>query len=474
MIQFLNRYGLLVLIVVQCLLCIPSLLYLPIALDEPFSIFHAQQPWEVLWEEIPKGNNPLGHFVLLKIWMSFAGTAPFSLRLFSLLIRVLTLIAMFELGKKILPKKFVFSAILVFIFLRINHYVAVEVRMYGLFTLFFVLILNDFLNLLERKKNARFVYQLGLWNVGLLYVHYLGVLVLGFELLMLILFVKHLDKSVLIHFCLTLIISVVLYYPQLYILYNRINSVGEQGTWVELPLLRDLWINLIKIFNNEFAFYATLLLIVSFAFFKKANPFYFKSWKERFILIWFLLGYFGIFFFSYIYQPFFTIKYLQFLSVPMIFILMIIVKNCLPMQKKEYSVFLFLIPFLLSFKLIPDINRNPDRLVGFVKEEFIKNQTTVYYCPPHYNYELAYHWNSESFNLYSNLEEFLEKENIYAVYDWAEVLENRFGSKRKIYIDFDAKFLYPNNNILEELNANCTFVKSAEFKGDFRVYIYEN
>ena len=137
---------------------------------------------------------------------------------------------------------------------------------------------------------------------------------------------------------------------------------------------------------------------------------------------------------------------------------------------KRYLPFLIIVPFILSFKPIPEINRNTDELVEYIKP-YMNDGATVYFCPPHYSLTLAYHYDQEIFKDYKLCEERMIDEGFKSLYN-SDDLSVSVESSKIIYIDFDSKLLYPENGVLETLDQTHSFLESKSFEGGFKVYVY--
>lgn len=171
---------------------------------------------------------------------------------------------------------------------------------------------------------------------------------------------------------------------------------------------------------------------------------------------------------SILFQPIFFIKYLQFLTVPLFLFLVGILSHYNLSGYKRVLPFLLLVPFMLSFKPIPDVNRDTDELVAHIN----KSKTvdcTVFYCPPHYELTLAYYYNKSIFEDYKNTSLRMKKAGFVSIYS-AEDLD--YTTSEILYIDFDSKLLYPGNGILEKLDAELDFISVESFKGGFAIYRY--
>lgn len=466
-----NKY-ILLLIGIQAIICFPILNLFPISLDEPFSIYHSQFSLNHIVSELSTGNNPIGHYVLLKYWIDMFGISPFAVRSLSVLISFVLIVFLYRLSREFMRPKVAFTAVLACLLLRVNHFVAMEARMYGLFTLFFVLALYYWYKILNKSGGFKYFIFLAIVNALLLYTHYLGALVIGFQFVLLISHFKNWSTKLIGNSAISFGITGVLFWPQLSVFLFRLNEVGDAGTWVSPPTFEDLWINLVKLSNNTLTILSLFIIVIGLLIIIKQKNQKLHFREANFFLFWFLTGYFGIFIFSYVYQPFFNLKYLQFLSIPFIFWLFSLIDSNPLKGRLKFAPFILLLPVVLSFKLIPSINRNPDVLVEYVEKCAQEKSSMIYFCPPHYNLTIAYHLDRDLFkNLH--LEKALITRNVYGVYTAQDIrIDENF--ERLIYIDFDTKFLYPNNEILKDLDSRFTYIKSTSFKGDFNVYIYEN
>lgn len=462
-----DRKIILGLILLQLVMCLPMLNQFPIALDEPFSIFYSQQPIQEFWKIFTHENNPPLHFVLLHGWIKLFGISAFAVRSLSVLVSLISLIYLYKFGRKFWKKKYAALLVGLFIFSRVNHLVAMEARMYGLLTLFFILILYDFYNFLFEDKPV--YLQLGIWNALLLYSHYLGGVIIFMEVLLFLLYYKKWTRLKIGHALIAMLVGVVLYLPGLSLFFNRANDYASNGTWVSKPQWADLWFNFIKFFNNELTFFSVIGLLLLLFFFRVKDHQHSTNSPIPYFSIWLFGTYFILFFISILFQPVFIIKYTQFLTIPL-FLLIIGFAAQFPQQRNfRFLPFLLIIPFAFSVKIIPDLNRNTDELVDFVIAQK-QESTTVYFCPPHYNKTLAYYYNQSIFMDYENTDLLMESDGVIPIYDEAGL---NLKLEHIIFIDFESKHLYPSNTILETLAAHYSIEASRTFKGGFVVYSYK-
>lgn len=454
-------------IILQIAICFPVLNQFPIALDEPFSIFHSQQPLHTFWKIFEDGNNAPLHFILLHGWIKLFGISAIAVRSLSLVINLVSIIFLYKLGRKFWSQSYTGLLIGLFIFSRLDHFVAMEARMYGLFTLFFILILYDSYQLLFEEK--RVYLLLGTWNALLLYSHYLGGAILLMELLIFVFYYRLWTPKKLKYVLISILISLLLYLPNIALLLSRSNDFKKNGTWVDVPEWTDLWTVLVKLMNNQVTFFMTVLLLVGLYLLRERKEHSPLGKEVSYFTVWFIGTYMMFYLISVFVQPIFIIKYVQFLTIPLFLILVGLAERYKPSPKLRFIPFLMCIPFALSFKYIPDVNREPDQLVAYVLS-LKKDNTTVYYCPSHYNNTLAYHYDLILFQNYDNMINLMEKDGFVAIQSGEDVNVNL---TEFIYIDFESELLYPNNNILSTMNEGFVFEELREFKGGFTVNYFK-
>lgn len=85
-------------------------------LDEPFSIFHAQNNLGDLFGIFKNENNPPLHFLLLHFWEQAFGISPFAVRSLSLIFSILTVVVIWKIGTKFFSQQIALFTCLFFIF----------------------------------------------------------------------------------------------------------------------------------------------------------------------------------------------------------------------------------------------------------------------------------------------------------------------------------------------------------------------
>ncbi len=292
------------------------------------------------------------------------------------------------------------------------------------------------------------------------------------EVVLFLAYFKLWDKEKWKQVALIALIGILLFIPAISVFFDRANDFQAQGSWVSEVKLIDLWINLIKLMNNEFTLFTTIGIILLLYTFGRKNKGELKESKLKYFGGWFLGTYVLMFLLSVFIQPIFFVKYLQFLTIPLFFLIVASVEHFKFDGIKQYLPLTIVVPFLVSFKPVPDINRDTAALLAYVKEQR-KENSIVYYCPPHYDLTLAYHYDRAIFSAIRNTDSLMTAADFIPVYTGVDV-DVEAPYKQIIYIDFDAKLLYPDNQILEKLDDTFTYESAKTFKGDFHVYIYRN
>ena len=109
--------------------------------------------------------------------------------------------------------------------------------------------------------------------------------------------------------------SLLLFIPGIKYFLNRTSDFTEGGTWVPETQFSDLWTNIVKLFNNQFAVFTTIAILVILYFInrnKKTESHVENDVKKAiyYNLAWVIILFFGMLFISITVQPIFFIKYL--------------------------------------------------------------------------------------------------------------------------------------------------------------------
>jgi hypothetical protein len=102
----------------------------------------------------------------------------------------------------------------------------------------------------------------------------------------------------------------------------------------------------------------------------------------------------------------------------------------------------------------------------------IKNENSpVFICPPYTRLSYLYHNDIEAFQQFDNIDNILSSKSIFPVYNSIE-MESYLDSSQVVYVDVNADFLYPKNNILSSLGSKYKLVDRKDFPHNLSVYVF--
>jgi len=416
--QFTDRKIILGLIVLQLLICLPFIQSFPIALDEPFSIFYAQQDLSEFIPKINEGNNSPLHFILLHFWIKCFGISALSVRSLSLLFSILIIPLLFSLGKRVTNRDFGILIVLIFSFSRFHHYHAMEARMYSLFILLFTALIYQLVKVIFDQKNR--LLLITTFNILLFYTHYLSIFVFAAELVLFIVFFKDIRPK-LNKVMLNILVTLIGFYPGIKILLSRTQNMNE--TWVMKPHWTELYGNVIRFFNSTLTLISCILIVVLLIVFNRGKDMLNvkQLFKNKFFKMFFILfgaPYFGMFIFSLTVQPVFLDRYLLFVSIPLYIILGMLLWHFLK-GTRFYLTLLIIIPMVVSVNYKPATNRDVQEIAKFTKKHVL-DETEIYLSPPWIEFQFYYHYNVNLFKDYQSITTNVE-DNIHSIYSLKDI-----------------------------------------------------
>ena len=453
------------LMILQLALCLPVLNSFPIGLDEPFSIFYAQQNPSEIWEMLGREDNPPLHFYLLHYWMNLFGDSAWSVRSLSLLFSTLTIPVLWKLGRHFLNRDFTVVFILMFILSTFNHYHAVEARTYSLLVLLFALILFELKTLLFEGNFS--VWRFMLWNALILYTHYLAAIVIGVEIALLIVLFRKLTWNKTFLVFLSWIVSAVLYIPGIKLLLVRSSNYSDKGTWVPEPHWSELYGNINRFCNSKYAVvaFAVMVLVAAVWNYRKTlHSFLSKTFTSKFwfATVAFGVPYFGMYVLSIAIVPvsIFLDRYLLFTTIPLFLALTILMESASGDKLNSWKSLVFILPFAFTCKYLPDSNRADDELAAYVRS--IRNdKSLILICPDFYYRTFMYHYDIEAFRDYTTIREHMSNSGIWPACFWVAGLDS---FDNQILIDTDGEAL----DGLELLQSE-NLLNDSTFAGNFHV-----
>ncbi len=408
---------------------VTKLLYLTnedIALDEPFSIYHAQFKVADIIEQLKNYNNPPLFEIVLHFWIKCFGISALSVRVLPMLFACLSPVALFLFAKKFYSLQIAITSALLLSFSNLLIFYSHDCRVYSLFLLLSILSMHYFLTLVwEEKRNYSTIFWFILVSSLLIYAHYFGAFILFLQFIYLLVFCR----NKLIPMLLFYLLIFFAYIPHTFVLIARFNDSVRQGTWLHAPEGIESLYYMLWSFSNYPVLTVACLIVLIFALAKKLM---FKTTNitqsnNYLVVIWFLFPFLGMFLISY-YVPMFFDRYLIF-CLPAYYLLVPLSINNLffSERKRIIALSLLVVSFALGQDLDPKKKQPVSKVVHLIKKN--KNQATLVIVKPAYFLPImAYHLNRNAFSEigdgkeYFRMDSLMKKDNIYHINHATEAL----------------------------------------------------
>ena len=456
-----------------------------IALDEPFSIWFSQQSMGELAELFPRENNPPLHYILLHYVITLFGIGPVAVRGLSLLFSCLAAVFIFRAGQRHFSLTTGLGASLLFTLSTFHIYHSHEARTYSLLIFLTVMAVDAYLKVFEDPSRTRSFVWLGVWNTLLIYSHFLGFWLLIAQAAGILIARKRwpLCKGLLF----TGIATLVAYIPYFYILYLRMDTYVESGTWVWRPQWTELYGNINRFLNSPYATVAFVLVLMGglgMAWLmgrKGGNDAGEKGLKSLFQdRKWLVLGfqfaliYGGMYAVSFVISPQFLDRYLLFTTVLLFLFMARTIDLLLPRRVFAWAgIGLIAVAMLVKIDINPSNERAAKALAEGITE--LKQEgVPLIICPPHRDMPLLYHYDREAFADYRNKEDYLKNNLIYPVVSVKELPPQFFSEHDYVlYLDGESEFICPGNGIKERLDQEFQIKDLREYDKVSWLRIYQ-
>lgn len=478
-----------------------------IALDEPFSIYHAQMGIPEIIARLKTGNNPPLYEILLHGWIRVFGISPLSVRFPSLLFGAATASFVYLLGKEFLNRRTALLATVLVTFSTYQVYFSHEARVYALFSLLATVSFYLFLKWARRPGHKTYIILLFFTDLAMVYAHYFAFFVILLQCVSVALRVRT-DRRLLPQYLAMLGLLVLAYVPNIYVVWLRFRDASAHKTWVppveNLGHLHDL---IFYFSNRHRAVYVVFLVLLWAAAHKLARrnlpgsyaglvaagavvPLLFFTGISVFVplpLMWKITS-------QPVYTAFFLVASGAFLvgvnrvsrpDTALIvnwflgpLLLMFALSFRIPVFLDRYLVFVSP-AFYLTVAAAADYLIKPRTAFGFISggicvlmagtvnpnpgnhrqvKELVRQaealdtpNTLVVLCPKDFELSLAYHYAPEIFKRPGRLTERLREARVLSVYHADEVHTD--GYPHVLYIDAGSGFSAPHKGIYEKLTA---------------------
>jgi len=393
-----------------------------VCLDEPFTLYHAQfNVWNIL--KLPTQNepNPPLFMLLLHFWIKLFGISASSIRFLPLFCNALTTVFMYFIGKKFFS---LWSGILssgIFILSTYHFYFGLEARTYSMLSMATAASLYFFISLIKEPNKTKYIPALIISNFFLIYSHYFGLLIVFVQLITSFMFLE--NKKIFKKIWIAIIITGILFLPMAIIVIKQF-LISSKGTWVQPPskseYLNQIWwfLNSKIIFNiTLFIFFIGIIYAILTCTAKKI--------PREFIIIflWWFIPFTLMFFVSFK-IPMFLNRYILFNTIGFYLSIAIII-NMLYDRTPLYIVsglYLYFMFTQLQINSKDFYYREVKNTVNDVKNKLTPNTIILIY-PSWADLGFMYYYNRSIFQNVSLYDTLLNKNNIYHVWNFAEVKE---------------------------------------------------
>ncbi len=444
-----------------------------LSLDEPFSVFYAQMNVMDIIHELLKGNNPPLWEIILHYWIRVFGTGTASVRFLPLIFSSLTAVVLFITGKRFFTYQIGIIASLLFTFSNYHLFFSHEARVYPLFCLLTTISVYYFLSYIKQSYQWKYLIIITITNIVLCYAHYFGFFVLFIEFLWALCFVKH-EKRIFYTFLLSLVVFLVAYIPIINIFITRLNDSVSHGTWLS-PVNGDSWFFLLGFWSNNrlnLILFLVPLLISLILLIRNLILQYQQTIFTALVFGWFWIPFLLMYFISFR-IPMFLDRYLIYIS-PAFYLMLPISLNMLkikPVQKKTL-LYISVLLMMVSFKFNISNGREFDKIAFKIKEMKMPG-TEVYYCPPWFDLNIMYYYDSSIFQNPNTFTSLMAREEFYPIYNFEGLHSETLLKKYPlVFVDCNSKFAFSGNTILEVLLNTYKSSEKFDYASGFSIYYF--
>lgn len=483
----LTYYFPVLLVLVNVLNKLPCLTAQDIALDEPFSIYHAQFPVREIIEQLKGYNNPPLFELVLHYWIGVFGVSPLSVRMLPFIFACLAPLALYYFAKRNFAFAPAAAGALIFSSCNLLVFYSHDCRVYTLFALLTILSMHLYLRLLlpEGKKITRTILFVVV-NCLLMYAHYFGAFVLLIQGLHLIIFNKEQLKEFLLYYAVVFL----LYLPHLYPLLLRMDESVSNGTWLKPPAgIESLYTMLWSFSNYPLTTVACIVTLMAAAvkfLMRGGGSADGKTAKNRLVLLWFALPFLGMFVISF-WVPMYISRYLIF-ALPAYCLMLALAVDYLLGKNTELpfawkwrnpALLLLVVAFAATLEPDPDKKQPVSKTIAAV-HTYKSPNTVLLVTPAHFLPVFAYHYKQEAFcavgdnKEYFLMDSLLRAENIYHLQSAADLsLLTHYPDKEVLLLALGKERNGPEDPVCKGLSVNYTLQWKKHMGNDWYLSGYK-
>ena len=446
-----------------------------ICLDEPFTIFHAQDSiLNIL--KLPAQNepNPPLFMLLLHFWIKLFGISPFSVRTLPILFNALTAVFLYLTGKRFFNFWAGITASGMFILSTYHFYFGADTRTYSMLSMATAAALYFLFSLIKNPEERKYLIALIISNLVLVYGHYFGWLIVYMEIIVVLFHLK--NREILKNTGIAVLTTVILFIPMMVVMINQF-FISKESTWVAPPMAYEYLHQLQSFLNAKKTLRIVAYLLgagIIAGFVSKINREKMMDLTVLFLL-WFL-PYSFMFFISYK-IPMFTDRYILFNSIG--FYLFIGAAISILFHKIRILVPILSIGMLILMGWYMETHDYAPRKVkmaaNYIHSKMNTSSEMVIYA--HWaDLELMYHFDLEIFKSVDNYEELLKENNIFRAWgvdDTKKHFEENI-SQQIIFYQNNTTAIDPENALFRYFEDNFERTDSAHFEKGIVVSVFAN
>lgn len=221
--------------------------------DETFTKELVKKPINELLNLLSDDFHPPLYFLGLKFFTSIFGTSGFSLRLFSVLGAVLTIVISYIVGQKVFGKKGAFYFSILLLSIPMMAYNAQTARMYT-WAVFFSTGVFLYACIFVKTGHFKDLLLLGIFSILALYTHYYCIIAAFWANIFVLAYLFFKKKPFWKAHLVMCFILIILYIPWLFVFFKHIGAANE-GFWIAPPSLQTI----IECYTYPFALQFTLV-----------------------------------------------------------------------------------------------------------------------------------------------------------------------------------------------------------------------
>lgn len=449
----------------------------PLALDEPFSVYHAQFSVRHIWEVLSRGNNPPVYELFLHYWIQGVGTDLFWVRLPSVLFSSLAAGFWCLSIVRFVPVWASLGVAALFTFCSQYIYFSHEARAYPLLLL--VLAVSAFFlfrMLWQKEKPSLFFTVLGSFFLALaVYIHYLALFPVAFLLGFMLCFRG--PRSARYKWGVVLATALWLL-PIAILVFARVSDIQHTGLWGTAPRWTQLY-GFLNIFLNgrvTFAVMAALLSLgaIFYLWKRDTTQAFWSDGKRRaaYTGLVFAFAYAALYAVSYRY-PVFIERYVQ-VVIPYFFVFVGLAATCLDerfsVAKWGWFSFLGIFGWQAQFSLANE--RNPQTASEKARQFLEIPGRAVLLTPEGYSLNFAYYFNRAAFAAV-DVSERLRAQNVFPLWNGAGAAEWSTAhpqTRDVLLVDAGESFLNGSPTVLHALLAQYQVTQTDSVDKATQVY----